>query len=54
VAEVLKSAGYATGHFGKNHLGDSNEHLPTVHGFDEFFATFITLILKRKFNLFKD
>jgi arylsulfatase len=38
LAEVLKNAGYATGHFGKNHLGDRNEHLPTVHGFDEFFG----------------
>ena len=38
LAEVLKAAGYATGHFGKNHLGDRNEHLPTVHGFDEFFG----------------
>jgi len=38
LAEVLKKAGYATGHFGKNHLGDRNEHLPTVHGFDEFFG----------------
>ena len=38
LAEVLKSRGYATGHFGKNHLGDRNEHLPTVHGFDEFFG----------------
>jgi len=38
LAEVLKSVGYATGHFGKNHLGDRNEHLPTVHGFDEFFG----------------
>ena len=38
LAEVLKDAGYATGHFGKNHLGDRNEHLPTVHGFDEFFG----------------
>ena len=35
---VLKSQGYATGQFGKNHLGDLNEHLPTVHGFDEFFG----------------
>ena len=35
LAEVLKQAGYATGHFGKNHLGDRNEHLPTAHGFDE-------------------
>ncbi|WP_312145496.1 arylsulfatase [Brevundimonas sp.] len=38
VAEFLKSYGYATGQFGKNHLGDRNEHLPTVHGFDEFFG----------------
>ena len=38
LAEVLKKAGYRTGHFGKNHLGDRNEHLPTVHGFDEFFG----------------
>jgi arylsulfatase len=38
LAEVLKSAGYATGQFGKNHLGDRNEFLPTVHGFDEWFG----------------
>ena len=38
LAEILKSEGYRTGHFGKNHLGDRNEHLPTVHGFDEFFG----------------
>jgi arylsulfatase A-like enzyme len=38
VADVLKTFGYATGQFGKNHLGDRNEHLPTVHGFDEFFG----------------
>jgi len=38
VADVMKSYGYATGQFGKNHLGDRNEHLPTVHGFDEFFG----------------
>ena len=38
IAEVLKAEGYATGHFGKNHLGDRNEHLPTAHGFDEFFG----------------
>src|SRR6201990_2916893 len=38
LAEVLKTAGYRTGQFGKNHLGDRNEHLPTVHGFDEFFG----------------
>src|SRR5579862_8857355 len=38
VAEFLKNFGYATGQFGKNHLGDRDEHLPTVHGFDEFFG----------------
>src|SRR3989441_8872834 len=38
IATVLKSMGYVTGHFGKNHLGDRNEFLPTVHGFDEFFG----------------
>src|SRR6516225_678436 len=38
VADVMKTYGYATGQFGKNHLGDRNEHLPTVHGFDEFFG----------------
>jgi len=38
IATVLKDMGYATGQFGKNHLGDKNEFLPTVHGFDEFFG----------------
>jgi arylsulfatase len=38
IATVLKSMGYATGQFGKNHLGDLNEFLPTVHGFDEFYG----------------
>jgi len=38
IATALKSMGYATGQFGKNHLGDKNEFLPTVHGFDEFFG----------------
>jgi arylsulfatase len=38
VAEVLKPLGYATAQFGKNHLGDRNEFLPCVHGFDEFFG----------------
>ncbi|MDX2039465.1 MAG: arylsulfatase [Isosphaeraceae bacterium] len=38
IAEVLKARGYATGQFGKNHLGDRNEFLPTVHGFDEFYG----------------
>lgn len=38
IAELLKPLGYATGQFGKNHLGDRNEFLPTVHGFEEFFG----------------
>jgi len=38
IATALKELGYATGQFGKNHLGDRNEYLPTVHGFDEFFG----------------
>ncbi len=38
IAELLKPLGYATGQFGKNHLGDRNEFLPTLHGFDEFFG----------------
>ena len=38
LAEMLKPLGYATGQFGKNHLGDRDEHLPTAHGFDEFYG----------------
>jgi arylsulfatase len=38
IAELLKPLGYATGQFGKNHLGDLDEHLPSNHGFDEFFG----------------
>ena len=38
IAELLKPLGYATGQFGKNHLGDKDEHLPSNHGFDEFFG----------------
>jgi arylsulfatase A-like enzyme len=38
IARLLKANGYATGQFGKNHLGDKDEHLPTNHGFDEFFG----------------
>jgi arylsulfatase len=38
IAQALKPLGYATGQFGKNHLGDRNEYLPCVHGFDEFFG----------------
>jgi arylsulfatase len=39
IAELLKARGYRTGQFGKNHLGDRDEHLPTAHGFDEFFGS---------------
>jgi arylsulfatase len=39
IAELLKVQGYMTGQFGKNHLGDLDEHLPTAHGFDEFFGS---------------
>ncbi len=38
IADLLKEQGYVTGQFGKNHLGDLDKHLPTVHGFDEFFG----------------
>ena len=38
IAELLKNHGYVSGQFGKNHLGDRDEHLPTNHGFDEFFG----------------
>src|SRR5215813_2260125 len=38
IAELIKPLGYATGQFGKNHLGDRNEYLPTAHGFDEFYG----------------
>jgi arylsulfatase A-like enzyme len=38
LAQMLKPLGYATGQFGKNHLGDRDEHLPTAHGFDEFYG----------------
>ncbi len=38
IAELLKPLGYACGQFGKNHVGDQNRFLPTVHGFDEFFG----------------
>ncbi len=38
IARLLKELGYTTGQFGKNHLGDRDEHLPTIHGFDEFFG----------------
>ena len=38
IADVLKEPGYVTAQFGKNHLGDQDNHLPTNHGFDEFFG----------------
>ena len=38
IGDLLKDQGYATGHFGKNHLGDQDKHMPTEHGFDEFFG----------------
>ncbi len=43
IATLLKTQGYMTAQYGKNHLGDRNEHLPTVHGFDEFFGNFYHL-----------
>lgn len=42
IAELLKPHGYMTGQFGKNHLGDKDEFLPTNHGFDEFLVTYTT------------
>src|SRR5262249_45554058 len=39
IAALLKDKGYATGQFGKNHFGDLDEHLPTMHGFDEYFGS---------------
>ena len=50
LAEVLKPLGYTTGQFGKNHLGDRNEHLPTVHGFDEFFGNLYHLNTQEEFE----
>ena len=47
IAELLKAQGYATGQFGKNHFGDLNKYLPTVHGFDEFFGNSTTSTPKR-------
>ena len=38
IAELLREQGYVTGQFGKNHLGNGDKHLPTLHGFDEFFG----------------
>jgi arylsulfatase A-like enzyme len=47
IAEILKNLGYATGQFGKNHLGDKDEFLPSNHGFDEFFGNLTTSMQKR-------
>jgi arylsulfatase len=47
LAELLKPLGYATGQFGKNHLGDRNEFMPTVHGFDEFFGNLYHLTIRK-------
>ncbi|MDH2328331.1 arylsulfatase [Cereibacter sp. SYSU M97828] len=50
LGEVMKKAGYRTGHFGKNHLGDRNEHLPTAHGFDEFFGNLYHLNTQEQYE----
>jgi arylsulfatase len=57
IAELLKAQGYATAQFGKNHLGDRDEHLPTAHGFDEFFGSLYHLNAEEEFenpDYFKD
>jgi arylsulfatase A-like enzyme len=48
IAELLKPLGYVTAQFGKNHLGDRNEHFPTVHGFDEFFGNLYHLNIEEE------
>ena len=48
LAELLKPHGYMTGQFGKNHLGDLDEHLPTIHGFDEFFGNLYHLNIEEE------
>src|SRR5512136_3335812 len=48
IADLLKPLGYVTGQFGKNHFGDLNEYLPTVHGFDEFFGNLYHLNAEEK------
>jgi arylsulfatase len=52
IAELIRPLGYATGQFGKNHLGDLNEYLPTVHGFDEFFGNLYHLNAEEEPELF--
>ncbi len=57
LAQLLKAQGYATAQFGKNHLGDLDEHLPTAHGFDEFFGSLYHLNAEEEFenpDYFKD
>jgi arylsulfatase len=57
LAQLLKAQGYMTGQFGKNHLGDLDEHLPTAHGFDEFFGSLYHLNAEEEFenpDYFKD
>jgi len=57
IAELLKAQGYTTGQFGKNHLGDLDSHLPTAHGFDEFFGSLYHLNAEEEFenpDYFKD
>src|SRR5208337_2585921 len=51
IAEILKPLGYATGQFGKNHLGDRDEFLPTMHGFDEFFGNLYHLNAEEELEL---
>ncbi len=48
IAELLKPFGYMTGQFGKNHLGDQDEHLPTAHGFDEFYGNLYHLNIEEE------
>jgi arylsulfatase len=50
LATLLKDRGYATAQFGKSHIGDRNEHLPTVHGFDEFFGVLYHLNMMEMFE----
>lgn len=51
IAQLLKAQGYATAQFGKNHLGDLDEHLPTAHGFDEFLVPYITSMQKKNLKM---
>ncbi len=52
IAQALKPLGYATGQFGKNHLGDRDEYLPTRHGFDEFFRSGIARLTELQERLY--